>query len=250
MKQTETGSENAAQNTQLESELVPLVQTAFGPDLSSVVVYGSYAAGRWVSGSSDINVLILLGRCEPAALKAFGDRGRRFLQKNRITPLVLTVAEFSSSADVFPMEYMDIIARHRVLFGADPTEHVQFSPSNLRHQLEHQLRGTMVSLRQLVIAARGRNRLLRAELKTFAGPIAALFRGLLRLTGGSDIPTDPQALANAVNQVLGFTPGPFVQLFSLQAGGNREIDPHALVDQILVRLSELIEIVDRYEAKQ
>ncbi len=250
MKQTLTGSDNTAQNQQLESELVSIVQTTFGSDLSSVVVYGSYAAGRWISGSSDINVLILLGRCQPVALKSFGERGRRFLQKNRITPLVLTVAEFSSSADVFPMEYMDIIARHRVLFGADPTEHVQFSSSNLRHQLEHQLRGTMVSLRQLVIAARGRKRLLRAELKPFAGPVAALFRGLLRLTGGDDIPTDPQALANAVNQVLGFTPGPFVQLFSLQAGGNRETDPQALADQILVRLSELIEIVDRYETTQ
>ena len=250
MKQITTGSENATQNQQLESELVSLVQTAFGSELSSIVVYGSYAAGRWVSGNSDINVLILLDRCPPAALQAFGERGRRFLAKNRITPLVLTVAEFSSSADVFPLEYMDIIARHRVLHGADPTEHVQFSRANLRHQLEHQLRGTMVSLRQLVIAARGRKRLLRAELKTFAGPVAALFRGLLRLTGATDIPTDPQELTKAANQALGFTPGPFVQLFSIQAGSTREFEPMALADQLLVRLSELIEVVDRYEAKQ
>ena len=250
MKQTATGSENAAHNQSLESELVSLVQTFFGENLSSVVVYGSYAAGRWISGSSDVNVLILLDRCEPAALKTFGERGRRVLQKNRITPLVLTVAEFSSSADVFPMEYMDIIARHRVLFGADPTDHVAFSRSNLRHQLEHQLRGTMVSLRQLVIAARGRNRLLRAELKTFAGPVAALFRGLLRLSGATEIPSDPPALAHAVNQALGFTPGPFVQLFSIQEGSARGVDPQDLADQLLIRLSELIEIVDRYEARQ
>lgn len=247
MKQTPSDNGDVVRNQSIESELVSVCQTGFGSALSSVVVYGSYAAGRWVAGSSDINVLILLDRCEPAALKSFGEHGRRFLQKHRITPLVLTVGEFSSSADVFPMEYMDIIARHRVLFGADPTTHVEFSRANLRHQLEHQLRGTMVSLRQLVIAARGRNRLLRAELKTFAGPVAALFRGLLRLTGSTEIPSDPQELANGMNRAFGFASGPFVQLFSIHAGRTREFDLRALADQLPVRLSELIEVVDRYE---
>lgn len=230
---------------QFESRLVELFRTAFGAELSSVVVYGSYATGQWSARVSDINVLVLVKQCSAAALQSLGRAGHRLLHRHRVTPLILSEREFANSADVFPMEYMDIIARHRVLFGADPTEHVQFSRVNLRHELEHQLRGTMLSLRQVVIAARGRRRPLLAELKQLAGSVAALFRGLLRLHGTEDVPVGPEALIAAVNEAYGLTPGPFLTLLSLRGGG--AVEPVALAADLLARLEELVRIVDAYD---
>ncbi len=229
----------------IETELVALLKRAFAQRLSSVVVYGSYVTASWQAKASDINVLILLDECSVAALEQLGRTGHRFLRRNRITPLILSQTEFSRSADVFPMEYMDIIAQHRVLYGGDPTEHVQFSRRNLRHQLEHQLRGMMVGYRQLVVAARGRKRLLAAELRSSAGQVAALFRGLLRLHGIDAVPSDHQALVEQVGQAYGADVGPFVQLLALRQGAGTE--PQQLLRELQPAVARLITIVDQYE---
>ena len=230
---------------EIEQGLLDLLRRVYGEDLSSVVVYGSYVAGNYRHKSSDINLLILLQSCSPDALERFGRDGRSLLKKHRVTPLILTTAEFTASADVFPMEYMDIIASHKVLFGEDPTEHVQFSHKNLRHELEHQLRGALLSLRQLVLAARGRKRLLAAELKSWAGPMAAIFRGLLRLRGVEDVATDYSALIEQVNTVYELQPGPFLSLLSMREGGGG--NPVELVSELLLRLEHLIAVIDAYE---
>lgn len=229
----------------IESQLVALLKRTFAERLSSVVVYGSYVTGLWQARASDINVLILLDECTVRALEQLGRTGHRFLHRYRITPLILSQTEFSRSADVFPMEYMDIIAQHRVLYGGDPTEHVQFSRRNLRHQLEHQLRGMMVGYRQLVVAAHGRKRLLSAELRSSAGQVAALFRGLLRLHGIEDVPSAHQALVDQVGQAYGADVGPFVQLLALRQGASSE--PLQLLRQLQAAVAHLITIVDQYE---
>jgi len=230
---------------EMEQGLLDLFRRVYGDDLSSIVVYGSYVAGNFRHKSSDINLLVLLQNCSPDSLARLGREGKSFLKKHKVTPLILTTAEFGASADVFPMEYMDIIARHKVLFGEDPTEHVQFSHRNLRHELEHQLRGALISLRQLVLAARGRKRLLAAELKSWTGSMAAIFRGLLRLRGVEDVPTEHSALIEQVNTVYDLQPGPFLSLLSLREGGGG--DPVDLVSELLPRLEHLISVIDGLE---
>ena len=229
----------------IESQLVALLARVFAERLSSVVVYGSYVIGSWQAKASDINVLILLDECTVGALEQLGRAGHRFLRRHRITPLILSQTEFSRSADVFPMEYMDIIAQHRVLYGGDPTEHVQFSRRNLRHQLEHQLRGMMVGYRQLVVAAHGRKRLMSAELRGSAGQVAALFRGLLRLHGIEEVPGDHRELLDQVGQAYGADVGPFVQLLALRQGAKSE--PQQLLRELQAAVARLVTIVDQYE---
>jgi predicted nucleotidyltransferase len=57
-----------AENVQgvLES-FVQSSQAAFGPDLISIVLYGSGAEGK-LRASSDVNVILVLGKFEPAAV--------------------------------------------------------------------------------------------------------------------------------------------------------------------------------------
>ena len=47
---------------------VTQLRSAYGAQLSSVVLYGSAAAGEHVPKKSDYNVVVLLGRIEPGAL--------------------------------------------------------------------------------------------------------------------------------------------------------------------------------------
>jgi predicted nucleotidyltransferase len=230
----------------VEVDFLAKLTEAFGERLDSVVLYGSYVEGDFQAGVSDVNVLVLLSEPDPEALGRLAKSAGAMMRKRRITPLVLASGEFARSSDVFPMEYLDIAARHRLLHGEDPTATLAIDRRNLRHQLEHQMRGNLISLRQLVLAARGRRRLLGRELKRWYGPVAAVFRGLLRLKSVDPVPTDPDALISSVNETFGLEPGPFMQLVAYRKG--ESADPVGLADGLLLRLADLVDTIDRMES--
>ena len=230
----------------VEHDFVSLATGTFGEKLESVIVYGSLLKETFTPGTSDVNVLVVVKEGHEAALRELGRRGRRLMRRYRITPLVLTRREFVTSADVFPMEYLDIADTHKVLHGPDVTVDLTISHSNLRHEVEHQLRGSLVSLRQLAIAA-GRPRpfrkaLLRSRLEEWYGSIAAILRGLLRLHGVTRIPQRPDELVRGINDALKLEPGPFLQLLACRDGTCP--DSVVLIDSLLERLSQLVVIVD------
>lgn len=233
---------------EMEAELIRILSGVFGPGLASVVAYGSFVTGTYVRKSSDINVLILVMDSNPSLIVRLGKNAYRFFNRNRITPLIMSVTEFSRSSDVFPMEYMDIIANHRVLYGDDPTTHVTFSNRYLRHEIEHQLRGVVISLRQLVLAAHGRRPMLTSELIQATGSVTAVFRALLRLTGETEIPTDHAEVIDRVATGFGFSGDPFHRLVKMRAGEKH--DAAAVATELLEAFAELVPIVDKYEADQ
>ena len=233
----------------VKEELVALARGVFAESLVSIVVYGSYLRDSFRPGSSDVNVLIVLSEVNEARLRAFGRDGHRLIRRNNLTPLVLTLREFKSSADVFPIEYLDIVESHRAIHGRDVTLDLVLTKSNLRHQVEHQLRGCLISLRQLAVAE-GRPRpfmkgALRRELNRWYGSLAAVLRGVLRLYSDAPAPHDPEALIAAVNGAVGLESGPILRLIQCRSG--RCPDVHELMDGLLDRLTRLVEIVDGYE---
>lgn len=229
----------------VEVKFLQHLKDSFGDRLDAVVLYGSYVQGSFRPGVSDVNVLVLLSEADPEALGRLSRSMGRLMRKHRITPLILSSGEFARSSDVFPMEYLDIRDRHRVLYGEDPTLVLSIDEKNLRHQIEHQMRGNLISLRQLVLAARGRKRLLGRELSRWYGRVAAVLRGLLRLMGVEEIPTEPQALVSKVNEVLDLEPGPFLRLIAFRDG--RSDDADELARELLTRLGELVRTVDAME---
>ncbi|TVR68226.1 MAG: nucleotidyltransferase domain-containing protein [Spirochaetaceae bacterium] len=241
----------ATVNTNLEQNLTGRLQSAFSGNLDSITLYGSYVRGTYRQGVSDINVLILLKEPDAAQIEKLGSESRRFLRSERVTPLILTKREFLSSADVFPMEYADIRETHRTIHGDDPTTELDLQDRNLRHQLEHQLRGNLVSLRQMILATRGNKRALKRQLTDWFGPMAAVFRGLVRLAGASagetePAPTDVTGLIERVNRLYNLEPGPFLALQRLPEDSS--VDPLELSRELDRRLSQLAQQVDALRA--
>src|SRR5438128_9427090 len=101
-------------------ELVTQLKSAFGSDLSSVVLYGSAAGGDHNPRRSDQNVLVIVKQVPMAAAKAIAATARACSEAGKPAPLVFTEREWRRSSDVFPMEYADILERNRVLHGAPP----------------------------------------------------------------------------------------------------------------------------------
>ncbi len=188
--------------------LVEQLKAAYGPTLRSVMLYGSAVAGEHIAKRSDYNVLCVLDAVPLDRLAAVGAVLRAWGEAGNPAPMTFTSAEWKSSADVFPMEYADILEHHRVLHGDDVTTDVTVARSDLRLQVEQQALGKLLHLRRGAMAAgddgNEQLRLLEASLSA----IMVVFRGAVRLDGG--VPSqDYVELSADVAKRAGFNPEPF-----------------------------------------
>jgi len=189
-------------------ELVAQLQKVYGAQLRSVVLYGSAAAGEHIPKRSDFNVLVIVDELTMEHMRTGAAVARAWAENGNPPPLTLTMSEWQGSSDIFPMEYADILERHRVLFGTPPFSGIVVDPRNLRLQLEHEAMGKLLKLRQAVLAAGGeaksQTELLAASLST----IMVIFRAVERLHGAVP-PTDYDRLSQDVATRVGLDAGPF-----------------------------------------
>ena len=230
-------------------DLVAQLRAAYGPSLRAVVLYGSAAGGEHRPGRSDNNVLVVVETLGMAQLRAVAATARAWGETGHPPPLTLTVAEWLSSTDVFPMEYADILDRHRVLYGTLPLEGLSVAPDDLRTQVEQQTLGKLLQLRGGILTAGGvpkrQLELLEASLST----LMVVFRGVVRMHGGRP-PADYEALAEQVGKAAGFDPAPFVRVVR-HTRGSEKLAPDAaegILGAYLDALGALVAHVDRYVA--
>ncbi len=95
-------------------------------------------------------------------------------------PLLFTWKILRNSSDVFPIELLDMKENHVILHGEDVLKRLPISHANLRFQLEHELKGKLIQLRERYLLIEGTEEqvaeLLIASLSTFQ----ILLRGALR----------------------------------------------------------------------
>ena len=192
-------------------ELVEQLRRAYGPELRSIVLYGSAAAGEHIPKRSDYNVLVLVDALSLDRLSAAASVARAWSEGGNPAPMTLTMSEWRGSADIFAMEYADILERHKILYGESPFDGIRVDPRDLRLQLEHEAMGKLLRLRQGVLASGGDGRLETELLAASLSTIMVIFRSVARLRGETP-PKDNLALAQSVARYAGFDAKPFEQV--------------------------------------
>jgi hypothetical protein len=191
-------------------DLVTQLRSAYGAHLSAVVLYGSAAVGEHIPKQSDYNVLLLLDTVDWSSVAAASAVARAWNDAGNPPPMTMTVDEWRRSADVFPMEYADILERHRVLHGTLPVHGITVSRENLRLQLEQQVMGKLLQLRQGALLAgtdtKRQAELIAASLST----MMVLFRAVIRLHGEKP-EGDNLSLSQRVASLAGFDATPFAR---------------------------------------
>jgi hypothetical protein len=230
-------------------DLVTQLRAAYGARLNSVVLFGSAAAGEHIPKRSDYNVLLLLNEIDASALASASAVARAWSDAGNPPPMTMTVDEWRGSADVFPMEYADILDRHRVLYGTPPFDGVSVSMRDLRMQLEHQAMGKLLQLRQgaLLAGTDGKRQveLIAASLST----MMVLFRAVLRLKGEKP-DADNAALAQRVGTLAGFDAAPFVRAVQHVRGEQKleSGDAGAVLAGYIAGMRQLQRYLDAYDA--
>ena len=159
------------------------LRTTHGENLVSVILYGSAASGDFIPRRSDYNILIALRKITPRDLRNAHGSVREWHKLGHPVPVYFTVSELRNAADVFPIEFHQMEAARKVLYGVDVLKDVQISDVYLRHQVEYELRSKLILLRRQYIPASesvdGLKNLMSESLSSFA----ALFRAVLLLAG-------------------------------------------------------------------
>jgi len=230
-------------------ELVSQLQQAYGSTLRSVMLYGSAVAGEHIAKRSDYNVLVVLDAVPLDRLAAVGAVLRSWADDGNPAPMTFTATEWKSSADVFPMEYADILERHRVLFGEDVCKGMSVAPSDLRLQVEQQALGKLLHLRRGAMAAGGDAKQQRELLEASLSAIMVVFRGVSRLHG--DVPPQDYALLSAqVAERAGFDASPVVRVVKHLRGEEkiRREDAAGVLAGYMSAMEALVSYLDRYSA--
>ncbi len=148
--------------------------------LVSVILYGSATTGERSEKYSDYNLMVVCTQLGRVELDLIRPLTVRWVEFGNPPPLLFTWKVLKNSSDVFPIELLDMKENHVILYGEDVLKRLPVSHANLRFQLEHELKGKLIQLRERYLLIDGSEEelaeLLIATLSTFQ----ILLRGGLR----------------------------------------------------------------------
>jgi predicted nucleotidyltransferase len=228
-------------------ELVRQLQLAYGGGLRSVVLFGSAVAGEHNPKKSDYNVLVIVDSLPLERLRAVAAVSKAWAEDGNPPPLTFTTREWKSSSDIFPMEYADILERHRVLYGAPPFDGIRVAPSDLRLQVENQAMGKLLQLRQAIMGAGGDSKLQVEVLEKSLSTLMVVFRGVSRLFGHAPS-QDYEELTRSLAQRAGFSADPFVKVIRHVRGTESVLRESAvgILEEYLAAMERLVAYVNEY----
>ncbi len=223
--------------------LLERLQAAAGDNLVSLLLYGSAARDRF-DRYSDLNVLCVLKRLDAAALDQLRPAFQWWADRGHSAPALFTGEELVRSADVFPIEFLDIQAHRRVLFGPDPFADLKIPLDLHRVQLEHELRAKLERLRQALVATRDRDR-LDLMLDSMSSMLT-LFRHALLALDGTQL-HDRRAVLDGVAARFSADVTAFHALLDLrkEQRSRRELDIPVLANSYLNCVARVTSEVDR-----
>lgn len=228
-------------------ELVDRLKQALGGRLRSVILYGSAASGEHNEHFSDLNVLCVLTQITPVELAASASIFEWWRSLKNPSPLLLSEEELRTSTDCFPIEFEDMKARRRVLFGPDLIDPLMVEKVFYRAQVEMELRSKLLRLRQQAAAILSKPpELLRLMIDSVPNFIV-LARHAMLLSGVQSGWRKREIVRHLPD--IGAHSAPFDTLLDLrdQSKLARDVDPGALFATYLKSIEELVWHVDRLE---
>lgn len=237
--------------TELTNEFVSRIRAAAGDNLVSVVLYGSGADGEFHPEYSDLNLLCVVRDSSFASIAKISDVAQWWRAKKHHPPLILTLQELKTSADVFSIEFVDMKQRYRVLFGEDVLQTLDVPMALHRFQLEYELREKLLLLRQHVLVAGKNEKQLWEVMLHSLSSFTTLFRHVLLQLGEQGRRHSREAVADLAAR-LNFEASPFVQLIDVRAGklDRKQLRASDVAAQYLQAIEKVVAAVDTMQGSR
>ncbi|MCX7927020.1 MAG: hypothetical protein N2606_02665 [Candidatus Omnitrophica bacterium] len=154
----------------------------------SLFAYGAIVEENFDFRESEINLCVVLGKLSFSHLRDSLPIIREGLRKGIPAPLFLTREHIKSSQDVFPLEFLQMKDYHILLYGEDVLESVQVKREHLRLEVEEQIKGKLIHIRQAYLEMGLEKKGIINLLKQSLTVLIPVFRGILKLKDFNSIP--------------------------------------------------------------
>ena len=173
------------------------VRERLGDDFLSAYITGGAMNPGFDPGKRHVNVLVVTRDLSVSRLDEIAAAVPETNRPPHIDPMFLTMQQVQRSLDVFPIEWLDLKERHWRLEGVDLFDTLEVPQTWLRLQIEQELRGKHLRLKQEYLTGAAHPERLHAALARLASGFQTLFRSLVRLHG--EVP--PASLERVISRV-------------------------------------------------
>lgn len=227
--------------------LAKQARDALGENLVSLVLYGSHARGDAAAGS-DVNLFIVVREHRPDALRPLLKLIPDWMKKGVAAPVIFRSDQVPRSLDSFAIEFVDMAAARRVLYGEDPFKNFAPDWNIVRSELEREARQKLIALTRRWLASGGKAKvypLIFAE--TVPGYFALLRSTLLYLKRSTETVTVDKAVSELAARENRFKPEVWWKLRSIAKrhakAKTEELEP--LMGEFLRQAIMLVEVLDK-----
>jgi hypothetical protein len=230
------------------SKLADDLSRAAGSNLTGLILYGGLARGRYRTGKSDINMVVVLGDTSTESLAPIAPILRAAWRAVRVEPFIVKVTEVPRLAEVFPTKVLDIQTHRIVLTGEDPFAGIVVSREQIRLRVEQGLCNLGLRLRRRYISIFDDPRSLASALADAVVPLKVELAALLQLTG-KDEPSESTSAAvlESAAEAFALDREALTQMAALRRAASLPDDLAGLYDRVLGAISRAAEIVSRME---
>jgi len=186
--------------------------TTLGDDLVAVVLH------RDDDERGRLATVVFVRDVAAKTLQRLAPVVRRWARSGVATPLVLDAEYLATSCDVFPLEILELVECHELVRGdRDPLAGLSLDDGHLRLEVEQQLKGKLLHLRQAYLECAGDRRAVRTLLVDSSPGFGMILRGLLKI---ADRPRGASSveLAAEVERLVGAGLATFRQVLQARRG--------------------------------
>ncbi|MCX6639543.1 MAG: nucleotidyltransferase domain-containing protein [bacterium] len=220
------------------------LKRVFNEGLVAVILTGSAARGDFLKGKSDVNLLVILSSESIGHLEKITAILKNFRGRGLSSPVFMAPDAIQRSLDSYPLEFLDFKLFHRTVSGEDPLKDIAIPKQPLRLQIERELRGKLLLLRQIYAMHSQNNKELLFALQKAGKLFTAVFQGILELNN-QPIPADRSKLFQDAGTMAGFSCQAFQVLLDVRKGEKKE-NLQEIFNTFLNEIDQLVYWIDGF----
>lgn len=209
------------------------LKSIFANNLESIILFGSAARGEYKFKKSDINFLVVLKDNSPSELAGYNIIQKKWLKKNVSIPLFLTEEYILSSLDTFPIEFLDISSAYKIIYGKDILENINIKNSDLRYQIERELKGKLLHLRLEFLRTELNKKKIQDLVSISFHTFIPIFKAILKITEDEKSNREESIIAK-ISELANLNYNFFVKILSISKG------------ELTIKDNEIKDLFDKY----
>jgi predicted nucleotidyltransferase len=195
-------------------------KACYGSDLVSVTVYGSAAGRDFDPRTSDINLLVVLSSMTLSLLGKSAALQTKWMRKRFARPLFLDKEYIAGSLDSFPIEFLSMKDSYTVVFGEDVFGGLTINNSDLRLQIEREIKGKWLHLNRGWLESDNNSARLKRLLELSIKDFSPVFISMLHLKE-VPIPRDRFSLFASIDATFGLGDAALQKALTTAKGGGK-----------------------------